>query len=92
MNTPSPALKADMQLRLRRIEGQLRGVQKMLDEDRDCREIVQQLNAVRAALQNASSLFLRSYVKDCLLRVEEIDAAARGALVDDLVELVARLK
>ncbi|MBI5290252.1 MAG: metal-sensitive transcriptional regulator, partial [Chloroflexi bacterium] len=44
------AVKEDLQKRLRRIEGQVRGVQKMLDEDRECHEIIQQLAAIRSAV------------------------------------------
>lgn len=58
--------KTDLQVRLRRIEGQVRGVQRMLDEDRDCQEVLQQLSAVRSAFQNASLIFARSYALQCL--------------------------
>ncbi len=59
-------VKADLQVRLRRIEGQVRGVQRMLDENRDCQEVLQQLAAVRSAFQNASLVFARSYALQCL--------------------------
>ncbi len=52
--------------RLRRIEGQVRGVQRMLDEERDCREIVQQLAAVRAAVQQAGLEVMRVYAHQCM--------------------------
>ena len=61
--------------RLRRIEGQVRGVQGMLDEGRDCREIVQQLSAVRSAVQQVGLEVMRVYAGQCL-------ATSEGALDD----------
>ena len=49
METRSPELKTELSHRLRRIEGQVRGVQRMVDEDRDCPEILQQMTAIRSA-------------------------------------------
>ena len=57
--------------RLRRIEGQLRGVQEMLEEERDCREIMQQLSAVHAAVQGASRMFLQEYATACLVELDD---------------------
>src|SRR3990172_8258360 len=50
----SPEIKTDLLKRLKRLEGQVRGVQKMLDEDRDCREALQQLAAGRSAAPQAT--------------------------------------
>lgn len=90
MNVHSQEVKDDLQKRLRRIEGQVRGIQRMVGEDRDCREIVQQLNAVHAAVGNATHLFVRAYAKDCLLAGGgEQDTAA---VIDDLLDLISRVK
>lgn len=56
--------------RLRRIEGQVRGVQNMLDEERDCREIMQQLAAIHSAVQGASRIFLQEYATTCLVEMD----------------------
>jgi DNA-binding FrmR family transcriptional regulator len=90
MNIHSQEVKDDLQRRLRRIEGQVRGVQRMLEEDRDCREIVQQLNAVHAAVGNATHLFVRAYAKDCLLAGS--GAQNTSAVIDDLLDLIGRVK
>jgi DNA-binding FrmR family transcriptional regulator len=79
-----------MQKRLKRIEGQLRGVQKMLDEDRDCREVVQQLAAIRSAMQGATLVFMRDYASDCILNIENDDKETREMLVDDLLGLIGK--
>lgn len=63
--------KEKVNQRLRRIEGQVRGIQNMLDEERDCKEIMQQFIAVRSALQSVSRYFLQEYASECLLSMEE---------------------
>lgn len=65
--------KQKLILRLRRIEGQVHGVQEMLEDERDCQEIMQQLSAVHAALQGASRIFLQEYATACLIEMEEYD-------------------
>ncbi len=90
MKVRNPAVKEDLQKRLKRIEGQVRGVQKMIEEDRDCHEIVQQLAAVRSALQGATLMFMRDYASDCLMNVESGNKQAREMLVDDLIGLLGK--
>ncbi len=92
MKVRSPAIKEDLQKRLKRIEGQVRGVQKMLDEDRECHEIIQQLAAVRSAVQGATLVFMRDYASDCLINIdsESDDKEKREMLVDDLIGLLGK--
>ena len=52
-------LKKDIILRMRRVEGQARGIIKMVDEDRDCEEVLCQLAAIRAAVNKAVSLLFQ---------------------------------
>jgi DNA-binding FrmR family transcriptional regulator len=92
MNLESTEARADMARRLRRIEGQLRGIRGMIDDERDCREVVQQLNAVSAAMKGASQHFVRAYARECLLRAEGMERADAQFAVDDLLEMVASLK
>ncbi len=51
--------------RLKRIEGQLRGLQKMVAEERECESIVTQLAAVRSAIDSVGALVLNNYIKIC---------------------------
>jgi CsoR family transcriptional regulator, copper-sensing transcriptional repressor len=90
MNVQSTAVKEQMQHRLRRIEGQVRGVQRMIDEERDCREVVQQLRAVQAAVRNATHEFVQAYARECLLQNDAVLPEQRAALVDDLLTLLTR--
>ena len=62
--------------RLKRVEGQIRGVQVMLAEERDCREIMQQLAAAHSAVQSASRVFFRDYATACM---EEMDGETTSA-------------
>ncbi len=70
MKVTDPDVKSDLLKRLRRIEGQVRGVQRMIQEERDCHEILQQLSAVRSASYSASVNLVRSYAKECLTNPE----------------------
>ncbi|RMG91989.1 MAG: metal-sensitive transcriptional regulator [Chloroflexi bacterium] len=90
MKLQSKMVKQEMQTRLRRIEGQVRGVQRMLDEDRECREIVQQLVAIRAAVQNATAVFMQAYAKECLLDTDNLTELERSDLVDELMSLLVK--
>ena len=59
-------IKASCQKRLSRIEGQVRGLSKMVDEDRYCIDIVTQIAAVRAALRRVEEEVLRDHVSHCV--------------------------
>jgi DNA-binding FrmR family transcriptional regulator len=52
--------------RLRRVEGQIKGIQKMVDEGQFCGDILIQIAAARSALNNAGGLILENYIKNCL--------------------------
>jgi len=66
MNINNQETKTILIKRLRRIEGQIRGVQGMLEEERDCREIMQQLSAVSSAVKSTSRSFFKDYASLCL--------------------------
>jgi len=51
--------------RLKRIEGQVRGLQKMVSDERNCEDIVTQLAAVRSAIDNVGALVLNNYIQIC---------------------------
>jgi DNA-binding FrmR family transcriptional regulator len=81
-------VQQEMLSRLRRIEGQARGVQRMVEERRDCAEIVHQLAAIRAATHSASLFLLKHYAQECSTDAAAGDAAAKP--LEDLIELVFR--
>lgn len=86
----NPEVKEQIQHRLARIEGQLRGVQKMIDANRDCREILQQLVAIRAGIQSASLSFIQDVADECLLNPDP-DPASQKALMKDLIHLIGKV-
>ena len=91
MKVRSQAVKDDLQKRLRRVEGQVRGVQRMVDEERECDEIVQQLNAIHAAVRRATHTFMRGYARECLLQARETEADG-SEMVDELLDLMAKVR
>jgi DNA-binding FrmR family transcriptional regulator len=80
--------RTDRTRRLSRAEGQLRGIQRMIEDRRDCAEIVNQLLAVRAALDRVIDLELENGLKDCM-RSLPADVAEKE--VSRLVGMVARV-
>ena len=90
MALQSTVAREEMQKRLSRIEGQVRGVQRMIAEDRECRDIAQQLTAVQSALRSARTLFLQAYAKECLLDAE--GAADSTVIIDELISLMAKVE
>lgn len=56
----------DLQDRMKRIEGQARGIQRMLEEGRDCEEIILQLAAMRAALSKVAMAIMAGHLEECL--------------------------
>ncbi len=90
MKIAEPSAKGKLTARLRRIEGQVRGVEKMVAEDRDCHEILQQLNSIRSAVQSVSTLFLHEVVSDCLLNSETIDRGKREKVLEDMLSLIEK--
>jgi len=66
MRLTDPSAKADLLRRVRRIEGQARGIARMIEEDRDCSEVLQQLAAVRSAAHQATVALVRAYATECV--------------------------
>ena len=83
MKIQNPPAKQKIIQRLRRIEGQVRGVQGMLEAERDCQEILQQLAAIRSAVQGVSRTFLQEYAAACLLRAGCRPIGTQPAREDD---------
>ncbi len=61
-------MKEDVLLRLRKIEGQVRGLQRMIEEDKGCAEVVHQLSAARKALDKVGFLILTHRMRECVQR------------------------
>lgn len=80
--------KKNMTDRLRRVEGQIRGVIRMVDEDMYCPDILMQVAAARSALDSFSRILLADHIRGCV--VEDI-RDGKEETVDELAQLVQRL-
>jgi CsoR family transcriptional regulator, copper-sensing transcriptional repressor len=84
-----PEIKHAVQTRLRRIEGQIRGLQKMVDEERYCADVLTQVSSVQEALRGVSRSLLHNHLKHCASEAIRSDDAARAdAMYQELVDLV----
>ena len=78
----------DLMNRLKRIEGQVRGLQRMLDEDAYCPDILTQASAVHSALNSFCRVLLTSHLKHC---VSEDIRAGREDTMDELMDTLQKL-
>jgi CsoR family transcriptional regulator, copper-sensing transcriptional repressor len=77
--------------RLRRIEGQTRGLVRMVEEGRYCVDILTQLRAVRAALKRVEEGVLRDHVEHCVAEaIRSGDRGEQSRKVDELLDVVGR--
>ena len=84
------ATKDQLQNRLRRIEGQVRGLQGMVDEDRWCPDILQQIAAVRAALDKVALGLAEGHVQHCMSAGTD-DPQRRDEMTRELMQALGRL-
>lgn len=90
MKMQNQEVKRQLLSRLRRIEGQVRGVQNMIDEERSCEEILQQLSAIRSAVQGTSAVFLEQYAADCMVNLGVENSQERQKFVHDMIRLMGK--
>ena len=74
--------------RLRRIEGQVRGLHKMVEEDRYCADILTQISSVQEALRAVGRELLRNHLKHCATSAIKVGSEEAEAMYDELVELM----
>ncbi len=84
-------IKASCKKRLNRIEGQVRGLSKMVDEDRYCIDLVTQISAVRTALRRVEEEILRDHVAHCVEHaINSGDKADQRRKIAELMDVVGR--
>ena len=81
--------KQQLQTRLRRIEGQVRGVARMIEQDKYCVDVVTQVAAIQAALDKVSLGLLDGHIRSCVR--EEIQSGGGDAKVDELLQVMDRV-
>lgn len=81
--------KDDIIKRLRRIEGQVKGIQKMVESDQNCSDILIQIAAVRAAINKVGGLMLENYSKSCIAKAatQELDNEKE---ISELIDVILK--
>jgi DNA-binding FrmR family transcriptional regulator len=85
-----PAIKDRNLKRLRRIEGQVRGLQKMVEEDRYCADILTQISSVHEALRGVGRELMRNHLRHCAAAAIRSSPEDAEAMYDELLELMFR--
>lgn len=83
--------KQDILNRLRKVEGQIKGIQKMVEEDKCCGDIMIQISAVRSAINKVGGLMLDGYVKECIPKAYKASNSSDEKLneiIDTIVKYV----
>jgi DNA-binding FrmR family transcriptional regulator len=83
-----PEIKDKNLTRLRRIEGQVRGLQKMVEEERYCADVLTQISSVHEALRSVARELMRNHLKHCASTAIKAGDASADAMYDELVELM----
>jgi CsoR family transcriptional regulator, copper-sensing transcriptional repressor len=84
-----PVLKEANQNRLRRIEGQIRGLQRMVEEDRYCADIITQVASVQEALRGVARNLMKNHLHHCAAKaLQSGKKAETEAMYDELLELI----
>ena len=78
----SERTQSEVLLRLRRIEGQVRGIQRMVEENRACGDVVVQLAAVKASVASLNTLVAETYAQESLCGGEQLDTSEVGRLLN----------
>jgi CsoR family transcriptional regulator, copper-sensing transcriptional repressor len=84
-----PETKAANLKRLRRIEGQIRGLQRLVEEDQYCADILVQISSVQEALRSVSRELMRNHLRHCATQtIRKGDKAATEAMFGEILDLV----
>jgi DNA-binding FrmR family transcriptional regulator len=83
-----PEVKSRNLTRLRRIEGQVRGLQKMVDEDRYCADILTQISSVQEALRSVGRELMRNHLRHCATGAIRTGGEQADQMYDELVDLM----
>ena len=84
----SEQLKANVLVRLRKIAGQIRGIENMIENSKDCSEILIQVKAVKSALHSMTKVILKRYIVTCHHDLVEGRAAADVEQLESMIEVL----
>lgn len=83
---------AELLQRLRRVEGQVKGIQRMIEGSRSCEDIITQVMAARAALDKVATGIISTHVQDCLVSMPPEEARATVARLIDLMMRMPQMR
>lgn len=85
-------MEYDQQLknRLKRVEGQIKGVLRMMEEGKDCKEVITQLSASRSAMDRAIGVIVSSNLIECIQEKNEDDDRPEEELIKEAVDLLVK--
>lgn len=89
-STSYAADKDKILLRLRRMEGQVRGVQRMVENDQYCIDVLTQISAIMAAARQVGVLVLEDHIRGCVLGHADHDQEHKQEMVDELMQAIER--
>jgi len=79
-----------MKNRVKRIEGQLRGILRMMEENKDCKEVITQLSAARTAIDRTIGVVVSSNLVECVQKAKETGERSTEELVKEAVNLLVK--
>ncbi|HEX9061041.1 MAG TPA: metal-sensitive transcriptional regulator [Clostridia bacterium] len=82
--------KADILKRLNRIEGQVKGIHRMIEEEKACADILTQVAAVRAAINKVGGMILESHSKECMINALNSDSENKDQVLDELIDTIQK--
>jgi DNA-binding FrmR family transcriptional regulator len=83
-----PEIKQSNLKRLKRVEGQIRGIQRMVEDDRYCADVLTQLGAVQEALRAVGRELMRNHLRHCAAHALQSGGADAAAMTDELIDLM----
>ncbi|TMW71827.1 metal-sensitive transcriptional regulator [Alteribacter natronophilus] len=79
----------DMKNRLKRVEGQVRGVLRMMEEEKDCRDVITQMSAVRTAVDRATAYVVAKNLETCL-RENTDSEDEREQMIEEAIKMLVK--
>jgi DNA-binding FrmR family transcriptional regulator len=80
--------KEDILNRMKKIEGQAKGIQRMIEEDKCCGDIMVQISAIRSAINRVGGFIMDRYIKECLK--ESLENDKDGKSIEEVIETIVK--
>lgn len=74
--------------RLKKIEGQIKGIQKMIHEDKDCNDIMVQVAAARSAINKVGGIIIENYIEECMINLSKDENKTKK--IDNFVDTIIK--